>query len=118
MVGNIFGDIPPDHGNCDIEGTNGDQHATFSLVKYNIFDGSQPGTAAACGATNTNANPTFLNAGNRSAGINLHLSAGSAGINAIPTSFCSGNAACPTKDIDGQARPLGTADDTGADEAG
>jgi hypothetical protein len=60
-----------------------------------------------CGSTDKNAAPGYIDAAN-----NLHLTAGSAAVNAgDPTSY-------PALDIDGQARPLGGAPDAGADEAG
>jgi len=69
--------------------------------RFNVIQG---GT---CGSTDKNAAPGFIDANN-----NLHLTAGSAAINAgDSTNF-------PAKDIDGQARPMGSAPDAGADEAG
>jgi hypothetical protein len=71
------------------------------VYNYNVTQGRQ------CGATDLDAVPGFVNAGT----LDLHLAAGSAAINFIPTSVGG-----PAKDIDGQSRPSGGAYDAGADE--
>ena len=64
IVGNIFGDIPPNHGACTIEGTHGNPDARFKIARYNMFDGG----AKACGATNFNGRATLVNATDQSRG--------------------------------------------------
>jgi hypothetical protein len=80
-----------------------DQWACMSEVTYsrNVFVG------AACSASDKNVGSAgFVNAG----AVDLHLAAGSPAIDAgDPGNY-------PTRDIDGQARPLGGAPDAGADE--
>ncbi len=69
--------------------------------RHNVIQG---GT---CGPTDKNAAPGFLDPNS-----NLHLAAGSAAVNAgDPASY-------PSRDIDGQSRPVGAVPDAGADEAG
>jgi hypothetical protein len=69
--------------------------------RHNVMQG---GT---CGPGDRNAPAGFINPNS-----NLHLTAGSAAINAgDPGSF-------PSRDIDGQNRPFGAVPDSGADEAG
>jgi chitodextrinase len=69
--------------------------------RYNVMQGG------ACGASDKNAAPGFDDASN-----NLHLTAGSAAVNAgDPTNY-------PAADIDGDARPSANVPDAGADEVG
>jgi hypothetical protein len=69
--------------------------------RYNVMPGGS------CGATNKSAAAGFVDSNS-----NLHLAGGSAALNAgDATNF-------PAKDLDGQARPMGSAPDAGADEAG
>jgi hypothetical protein len=73
---------------------------TFS---HNVFVGAQ------CSSTDKNvSDPGFVNP----AAVDLHLTSSSPAINAgDPSSY-------PADDIDGQARPMGSAPDAGADERG
>jgi chitodextrinase len=91
IVGNIM-----KASNCRVESS-----SDAVNWRYNVIQG---GT---CGSTDKNAAPGFIDANN-----NLHLASGSAALNAgDPSSY-------PSKDIDGQSRPMGSAPDAGADEAG
>jgi chitodextrinase len=75
---------------------------TQASWSYNVW------TAASCGTTDKKA---AFQVKNPDSG-DLHLSTGSAAINAVPTSTTA-----PTTDIDGNPRPNGPANDAGADEA-
>jgi hypothetical protein len=109
MIGNIFGDVPPNHGNCTIEGTNGNPAADFTVASYNMFGG---GGASACGSTNFNGSAKYVNDSNGAAGIDLHLATGSPGIDTVAKS----GVYMPSSDIDDQTRYCGTSPDVGADE--
>jgi len=91
LVGNIMG-----KGSCTAESS-----GVPINWRHNVMQG---GT---CGATDRNAAAGFIDRNN-----NLHLGAGAPAINSgDPGSH-------PSHDIDGQARPGGSAPDAGADEAG
>ena len=106
IVGNIFGDIPPNHGACTIEGTHGNPDVQFKVARYNMFDGG----AKACGATDFNGRARLVNETDRAAGIDLHLLAQSP---ALGRGSAGGH---PRFDIDGNLRPLRAAPDVGADQ--
>jgi chitodextrinase len=67
-----------------------------------------------CTSTDKAAASGYVN-GASNAAQDYHLTPGAAAINAVPLSVSGG---CPATDIDGQARPMGSACDAGADEAG
>jgi hypothetical protein len=91
IIGNIMG-----FSGCTAEG-----NGVPINWRYNVMQG---GT---CGVGDRNAPAGYTDVNN-----NLHLASGSAAINAgDPTSY-------PSRDIDGQNRPIGAAPDSGADEAG
>jgi chitodextrinase len=84
-------------GNCGVAGWS---------YSYNLV--VDAASVKACGATNIVGSPLFVDV----AGFDLHLAAGSPGIDAAsPTGYA------PT-DIDGETRPIGPAADIGADEFG
>ena len=118
LVGNVFGDSPPNHGACTIGGTNGNSNASFSVVKYNVFSSG----ASSCGdPTNVNGADGFLNSdvteAARAAGIDLHLTAGAPAIDLVPAAFCSANPSiCPPFDVFGNPRPVSPNWDAGAAE--
>ena len=92
-VGNLG---PMSQGNCY---TNGVSYA------YNVWKGAK------CGSTDLNVSSLgFTNATPGS--FDLHLLPGSPALNYVT------GASSPSRDIDGQSRPLGSAPDAGADEAG
>jgi hypothetical protein len=106
IVGNIFGDIPPNHGKCTIEGTEGNPDVRFRVAQYNMFGGG----ARSCGPTNVNGDARFVNDKNRAAGIDLHLRADSPGLGR------GSPALHPRRDIDGHLRPLRLPPDVGASQ--
>jgi hypothetical protein len=93
FIGNLG---PMSQGNC---------YSTGVSYAYNVWRGAK------CGATDLNvASLGFANSTPGS--FDLHLAAGSPALNrGDPGNY-------PNRDIDGQARPLGSAPDAGADEAG
>jgi chitodextrinase len=93
FVGNIMG-----FGNCQAPVTGAGPVAPF-VYRYNTLQG---GT---CSTTDKNAAAGFIDATN-----NLHLATGAAAVNAGDSTNY------PATDIDGQARPMGSAPDAGADE--
>jgi hypothetical protein len=106
IVGNIFGDIPPNDGRCTIEGTHGNPDVQFKVARYNMFEGG----AKACGATNFDGRAMFVNETDRAAGVDLHLLADSPGLG-------RGSAGDePRTDLDGHLRPVRAAPDVGASQ--
>jgi hypothetical protein len=77
------------------------QCTSGATYAYNVWTGTT------CSSTDKQAPLAFVNP---SSG-DLHLLAGSAAINAVPVSI-----GALSLDLDGQARPIGLADDAGADE--
>jgi len=106
IVGNLFGDIPPNHGDCTIEGTNGNPDVPFKVARYNMFGGG----ARTCGSTNFNGDASYVNEKNRAAGIDLHLTANSPGLDRGSLTLH------PRLDIDGHLRPLRLPPDVGASQ--
>ena len=106
IVGNIFGDIPPNHGKCTIEGTSGNPNVPFRVAKFNMFGGG----AGACGSTNSNGRADYVNGKNRGAGIDLHLTDNSPGLGRGSPDLH------PRLDIDGHLRPLRLPPDVGASQ--
>ncbi len=106
IVGNIFGDLPPNDGRCTIEGTHGNPDVRFKLARYNMFEGR----ARACGATNFDGRAMFVNETDRAAGVDLHLLAHSPGLSRGAAGIE------PRADLDGHLRPLRAAADVGASQ--
>jgi chitodextrinase len=95
FVGNVMG-----FSGCSAPVTGTGPVAPF-VWRYNVLSGGS------CSSTDVNAPSGFVNSSS-----DLHLTAGSAAINRGDSSTY------PSRDIDGQARPLGAAPDAGADERG
>ena len=104
IIGNIFGDVSPNHGRCVIEGTNGNPDVPLSIVKYNLFAGD----AGACGGVNYHGDVRYVNATDRAAGIDLRLRSGSPGLRHGDPFFR------PSTDIFGTLRPRNVPADLGA----
>jgi hypothetical protein len=104
MIGNIFGDVPPNHGSCTIEGTSGNAGASFTVASYNMFGSG----AGSCGPTNFNSTARYINGSNGAAGIDLRLQSGSVAIGKGDPAFR------PAADLFGTPRPVHMRADVGA----
>ena len=60
LVGNLVGGPSNNGGRCNIPATDGKGDASFTKVAYNLFTSG----ASACGRTNVNGRPTFVNTDN------------------------------------------------------
>jgi hypothetical protein len=78
-----------------------------AVYNYNVTQHSSSWSLGHCSSTDLDAAPGFVNAG----AFDLHLTSTARAMNLVPLSQPA-----PPKDIDGNARPRGTANDAGASE--
>ncbi|HET9721634.1 MAG TPA: choice-of-anchor Q domain-containing protein, partial [Candidatus Saccharimonadales bacterium] len=112
IVGNIFNDFTlgndgPVNG-CNLWAYNSSTGTDTTITpnfSHNLINGAN---GSICGSTDINGTPTYLDSSYDTP--DLHLAAGSTGINQGESAYC------PSIDIDGQNRPQDAACDLGADE--